>query len=433
MGLILFLSAAIIEITFAVYCAVTKTNPEKSRAILRIAVFAAFGVLTLLTLIEWGLRYYALAVWLFLLAIHGSITLLRNKAPHGVVSPVRTLLKAIGMTALFLVFSLPAILFPQHKALETTGSYPVATASYTYTDADRVETYTDSGEKRSLNVKFWYPDNASGTYPLIIFSHGAFGVNTSNETLFNELASHGYVIGSIDHTYHCFFTTHADGTTIWIDSGYMQEVSAENARSDPQGSFALYQKWMGLRMGDINFVIDHILEETQNDQADRVYQLVDKSKIGVMGHSLGGSAALGIGRMREDVRAVIALESPFLYDIQGVENGAFVYTPEKYPLPVLNVYSDGAWNILGDRPQYAENFALLSDTPANAYNIHISGVGHLTLTDFALTSPILTRMLNGHASTTSAVECLTRINQITLNFFDSFLKDKGEFVPDRTD
>ena len=83
-------------------------------------------------------------------------------------------------------------------------------------------------------------------------------------------------------------------------------------------AYEFFQKWMGIRTADINFVIDTILSESGNNSAAQVYQLIDGSKIGVMGHSLGGSAALGIGRMRNDVKAVIALESPFLADIVGV-------------------------------------------------------------------------------------------------------------------
>jgi hypothetical protein len=73
---------------------------------------------------------------------------------------------------------------------------------------------------------------------------------------------------------------------------------------------------------------------------------VDTDHIGMMGHSLGGSAALGIGRQRDEVNAVIALEAPFLYDIVGVEDGEFVFVDADYPTPVLNVYSDDLGMIL---------------------------------------------------------------------------------------
>jgi isoform II. len=208
----------------------------------------------------------------------------------------------------------------------------------------------------------------------------------------------------------------------------MKELSVEDAVSDRQQSFEYYQKWMKIRTDDINFVIDYILAETKNNASDTVYKLVDTAKIGVMGHSLGGSAALGIGRMRKDISAVIALESPFMCDIEGVENGEFVFKDEVYPVPILNIYSDKGWSILETLPQYAENYAMLSDTRATAFNVHISGVGHLTLTDLALSSPILTRILNGQKSTTDTEYCLKVINKVCLEFFNCYLKEEGKFT-----
>lgn len=61
-------------------------------------------------------------------------------------------------------------------------------------------------------------------------------------------------------------------------------------------------------------------------------------------------------------------------------------------------------------------------------NVYISGVGHLALTDFALTSPFLTRILDGQKSTTDTLYCLKTINKICLEFFNSYLKGEGEFT-----
>lgn len=428
MGIFIFLTAVAVEIAFAVFCIITKSNQQKVRSIVRIAAFTDFVLFTALQIIYWSFRYYTLAALLFLLAVMGAVHLIGNKKEKRAYKAGHVILKAIGMTVLIFTLTLPAIIFPQYKAMKPTGEYQVAAVTYTYTDIKRVETYTNTGENRKLNVELWYPENAEGTYPLIVFSHGALGIKSSNESLYNELASHGYVVCSIDHTYQCFYTTDENGHTTYVDKGYVKELNTENARVNRQQSYEYYQKWMKIRTGDINFVIDHILEEAKNKDADRVYKLVDTSKIGVMGHSLGGSAALGIGRMRKDVGAVIALESPFMCDIKGVKNGEFVFTDEKYPVPVLNVYSDSSWSHLDQWPQYAENYALLSGTNAAAFNVHISGVGHLTLTDFALTSPVLTRILNGQKSTTDSEYCLKRINKVCLEFFDCYLKGEGRLL-----
>jgi dienelactone hydrolase len=340
-------------------------------------------------------------------------------------------LKAIRMFLLVVIALIPALVFPEHAVIETTGKYKVATALYTYTDPNRVENYSDTGEARKVNVEFWYPADfdatALHTYPLVVFSHGSFGIRSSNESLYNELASHGYVVASIDHTYHSMFNTDVDGNKTWIDLGYVQQVSAQDAHTRKQQAFEFFQKWMEIRTGDINFVIDTILEQTENNAADNIYRLIDTTKIGVMGHSLGGSAALGIGKMRNDISAVIALESPFLDDIEGVENDNFVFSNKVYPVPVLNVYSDASWSHLSEWAQYAENFKLLSDTEVTAFNVYIRGAGHLTLTDLALTSPVLTRVLNGQKSTADAEYSLKIINKVCLEFFDSYLKGAGGF------
>ena len=69
------------------------------------------------------------------------------------------------------------------------------------------------------------------------------------------------------------------------------------------------------------------------------------------------------------------------------------------------------------------------DTEATAYSVHMQGAGHLTLTDLALTSPFLARMLNGHKASIDARYCLTTMNHLVLEFFDYYLKEKGEFAP----
>ena len=341
-------------------------------------------------------------------------------------------LLTIGLLLLLALALLPSLIFPEHALIETTGPFKVATALYTYSDPNRSETYADTAVTRKVTAAFWYPqdDHAADfhTYPLIVFSHGSFGLKTSNESLYNELASHGYVVCSIDHTYQAFYTTDVAGNKTWIDWGYVQEVSVQDAHANKPQALAFFQKWLAIRTGDINFVIDTILAQAKNNEADTVYKLINPEKIGVMGHSLGGSAALGIGRMRDDISAVIALESPFLYDIERVENNAFVFTDEVYPVPVLNVYSDASWSHLEEWPQYAENFKLLSTTEATAFNVYISGVGHLTLTDLALTSPILTRILNQQKSPTDARYSLKIINQVCLEFFNSYLKGMGSFT-----
>ncbi|WBW94960.1 alpha/beta hydrolase family protein [Oceanirhabdus sp. W0125-5] len=427
MGIIILFIAVIIETTFAVYCICSKSNQKRTRSIMRISIFAVFIVFTLMSIIKLNFRWKSIAVLLFVWAVFSVLTLIRNKSDKKEYKCRRIIIKTISNVLLIIIALIPIFLFPKYEMIETTGEFKIATDLYTYTDKNRVETYTNTGENRKLNVEFWYPEATDAKYPLIVFSHGSFGIRTSNESLFKELASHGYVVASIDHTFQSLFTTDVKGNKTWINMEYIKEIKAQDAHSHKQQSYEYFQKWMGIRKGDINFVIDYILTEDNNNDADKVYKLVDKGKIGVMGHSLGGSAALGIGRRRDDVSAVMALESPFLDDIEGVDDDGFIFTDEIYPVPVLNVYSDSSWSHLSEWSQYAENYTLLSDTDAIAFNAYIQGVGHLSLTDLALTSPLLTHFLNQKKSETDTEYCLKTINKLTLEFFNCYLKGEGKF------
>jgi len=178
MGMILFLMAGIFEATFAAFCIISKSNHAKERSIIRIASFIGFVLFAVLPIIDWSLRYYALASLLLLLAITGVKALTQEKGDKREYNAVRIVLRAIGMTMLIFAVTFPAIIFPQTKTVvATTGEYQVLTKAYTYTDINRVESYTDTGNNRKLNVQLWYPDNLDETVPLIVFSHGGLALN----------------------------------------------------------------------------------------------------------------------------------------------------------------------------------------------------------------------------------------------------------------
>lgn len=301
----------------------------------------------------------------------------------------------IGLVVLLLI--LYRLIFPHHPPLAPTGPYE----TWTF-----IEDYAYSIGERVIPVQFWLPKNEMTNMPVVIFSHGAFGTQKSNESLFLELASHGYKVASIGHTYHSFFSIDASGKKTFMDWTYAREVLSENAHEEKAQSLAYYEKWMAIRMHDIHFIIEAL----------------DAENVAVMGHSLGGSAALGIGRSRQDVKAVLALESPFMFDIIGVEEDEFVFLQAPYPVPVLNIYTDSSFEHLQDWPQYRQNYLMLTtDLPA-VYNVHIEGAGHLSITDLALTSPLLTRLFNGHASEGDREVILREINQQALEFFNTYLK-----------
>ena len=59
MGTIILIIAFVIEAAFATYCIITKSNQQKVRSFVRIGAFAAFVLFTLVSVIQWGFRWYA--------------------------------------------------------------------------------------------------------------------------------------------------------------------------------------------------------------------------------------------------------------------------------------------------------------------------------------------------------------------------------------
>lgn len=417
---------SVIELALMTNSLLAKSRRETTRGVVRIVTLAAFAILVGASVIQWSLRWVGLAALLLILAARGVWALLDSRRREGEYSARAIVFRALAILLLAFAAVTPALVFPPYQPLAATGPYPVATARVTYVDESRIEPFAAGGENRHVNASFWYPQNVENgeTFPLVVFSHGGLGLETSNESLYHELASHGYVVCSIGHPYHALWTRDQDGRVTFVSMDYMQEIQREDAKRDKQQSYLYYQKWLETRTGDFHLVIDTILQHAA-DGAGGLYDLVDVEKIGVMGHSLGGSAALAVPRQRDDIAAVIALESPFLVDIVGVDNDEFVWTDRVYPTPVLNVYSDGAWEHLASWAQYAANYALLLDAPATAISLHLPGAGHFSLTDLSLVSPFLVRILEGGESTRESAEYLQDVSRACLEFFDHYLKNRS--------
>lgn len=329
----------------------------------------------------------------------------------------------VVVTIAIVIILCTMILFPNLNSIPATGGYSYTSRVLELTDTSRIEEFRTDGSYRKLSMLVFYPSDAqidSNSCPLIVFSHGGISTKTSNLSLYKELASHGYVVASIGHTYHALYTE-IDGEKIYIDSGYMRELNEEDSHADIENSYACFQKWMKLRTDDINFVIDTFIDTTASEagNSEPFYRLIDASKIGVAGHSLGGSAALGAARQRSDIKAVITLESPYMCDIIGVDGDGFIWNTEPYQCAIMNIYSDNGYPLIGTDNKYVQNKNhLVNDGNIRYY--YIEGSNHYTLTDLVRTSPILCVLLGGRYEK-SGYETLKVINQKCTEFFDGYL------------
>ena len=244
------------------------------------------------------------------------------------------------------------ILFADYKGLPGSGGYPVREGSAILTDRSRTDPFERDGSFREVPVHFFYPETGEeepARFPLVIFSHGAFGYYKSNYSTYTELAGNGYLVAALDHPHHALFTKNTKGRTLIVDKDFLFSVRGINSETDAKELDALHRQWMNLRVSDMSFALEELKAAAQAGTVDGSWffsgkdgeailsalKRTDVTRIGVMGHSMGGAAAVELGRVREDISAVVDLDGTMLGEYLGVENDTLTVREEPYVVPVL--------------------------------------------------------------------------------------------------
>lgn len=425
MGIITLVLLLALETFFLVWSIITRNSHREEKGIISIGLLALFGLLLVTGVYEWSFRYAALLLVLVIQALVGAVILVRKREKEYRLR--KNILRFIRNCFIFTFALFLAILCPQYGQPKTTGGYEVATAKYTWSDTGRIDEYSKSDENRALTVEFWYPENADKTYPLVVFSHGAFGFSGSNYSTFAELASNGYVVASIGHTHQAFYTMDTSGKLTIVDTDFLNkaiEISNDNDTNHEEEIYNTTREWMKLRTDDENFVLDTILSECKNDGADTLFSIINTDKIGLMGHSLGGASSAQIGRTRDDVDAVIVLDGTMLGEEVAFENNSVVLNDVSYPVPLLNIYAEDHYTNARESDGDAYDNFHATQNALCAYETVFQNAGHLNFTDLPLFSPTLSKMLG--VGTVDARYCIETMNKVVLEFFNSYLKDAGD-------
>lgn len=418
MGILALIVFVIIEVFFLVWSFTAKQLHRQEKNIVRISEFAILIILLLSGIFDWGFRYIGIVIVLLIQAIIAGIALKRQKEKpfkrFGVIS------KTFLTVVLYAGALIPAIICPQYTQPLKSGNYTVDTAKYTWVDDSRTETYSSTGENRKLTVEFWYPNNAPQKCPLVVFSHGAFGFSGSNRSTFEDLASNGYVIASIGHTYQAFYTLDTSNTLTTVDMDFLNRAVAMQNNEPSHDEFEVSHSWLALRTADENFVLDTIIQQTKDVDTGTLFQQIDIEEIGLFGHSLGGATSAQVGRQRSDIDAVIILDGTMIGEQMTQKENKTVLNDSPYPVPLLDIYAEdhytSAQKMLGD--DYANFYA--GRHAVNATEVVIKGAGHLNFTDLPLFSPALANMLG--VGSVDARYCINTTNQLVLEYFNCYLK-----------
>ena len=228
----------------------------------------------------------------------------------------------------------------------STGSSPVGTLMMALTDSTRKDPFLADGSKRELLVRFWYPASDSenctaadytsprvwsyftsltglplpavttnsclnatvldGVHPVVVFTPGYTGTFTDYTFLFEDLASRGYVVASIDHTYEATAVEFPDGR-------FVKSVLGSHLDDSWQTDDATINRALSVRLDDLKFVMDEL--EPLNVSGDNpLAGKLDLTRVALAGHSFGGLTTwLDLQRVSRFKAAVLL--DPYLADI----------------------------------------------------------------------------------------------------------------------
>ena len=132
---------------------------------------------------------------------------------------------------------------------------------------------------------------------------------------------------------------------------------------------------------------------------------------------------------------MVNLDADLSGEYLDVVDGKRVLNNTTYPVPILTILSDELTRRIAAIPNANDVVAVkhVVATAPHAYEIDFMGTNHLSLTDLALSSPLLTSLLNGSVPSVAGpdsnpLSTLEKLNATVLEFFNVFLKGVGSFA-----
>jgi hypothetical protein len=152
----------------------------------------------------------------------------------------------------------------------------------------------------------------AGRRPVVLYSPGMYNERTLDTTAVEELASHGYVVITVDPVHEAHAVEFPDGRIIEPAPG-LGTIEADADRS---------RAALEIRVADIPFVLDQlaVLARGGNPDAEKrplprgLGQALDLARTGMFGHSLGGMTTAEAMRVDRRIRAGVNLDGPLGYD-----------------------------------------------------------------------------------------------------------------------
>lgn len=370
--------------------------------------------------------------------------------------PLKPLLKLRRVLIIFIIslMFLLILAFPVYTMPTPTGTYDIGTKTYQVNDDSRNEIYGNQEGIRKFNFQIWYPFTKTNeddlapwlldqeitsqalsrdfgfpgfllnqtqyvsshsyldadfteetSYPVVIISHGWSGTKYLHSDLGENLASHGFIAVSIEHTYGSIASV-IDGEIIG-----KQEDALTNFGDSALGLASNTRLMMTYGL-DVIATID-FLETLNSNPNDIFYNHLDLDHIGAIGHSTGGGGIIYAALHDQRIQAIIGLDA-------WVEPIQEVLEEKTLSIPSLFLRSE-AWE---EGPNNDVLIPMLQNATKQTQLYRIIGTTHY---DFAMvymyTSLAKTLGFSGSIPTQTMIEIMFTSHE---SFFNEHLKNENE-------
>lgn len=149
------------------------------------------------------------------------------------------------------------------------------------------------------------------SFPVVLFSPGAFGSCFQYSSKIEDLVSHGYIVAAIEHTSEVFGVVFPDGKTHVYTAKAIPRQSIPPANSSKEEYENYLESWyrhnVDVRAADLSFVLTRLVALGANSGASpsQFSGRLDMSRVGAVGHSRGGWAAIVACRRDERIKACV--------------------------------------------------------------------------------------------------------------------------------
>ncbi|MGW2226402.1 alpha/beta hydrolase family protein [Streptomyces formicae] len=255
-------------------------------------------------------------------------------------------------------------------------------------------------------------DARGGRRPVLVYAAGAGDPRTWGTSLVEEMASRGYVVVTVDHTYESPAVQFPDGSV--KDFGPLMEAFEEARKNDAVPEFL--KKTTDVRVADSTFLLDSL-----GSLPHGLSKIVDRRRVGMFGHSAGGIAAAETMYEDRRVRAGVNLDGTLEFNPDPIGTNL---------MPVARHGLDRPFLLMGsDRPTEPSWRAFLSHGTGWQRNLTLRGSRHQAYTDLSALLPqagVDRKTVEENIGTIDPARAVAAQRAYVASFFDRWLRGKDD-------